>query len=430
MLFDPKTNKSNPDAAGIEAMVRAVNQAPDADFVRAVSPYIDLKQFVNYLGTEKFLSDYDGFLGRVFGMNNLYFYRPPDRGPGIFLPWDKDGAFDWEGEEIFSAVNENVLARRALQVPELRQTYLAALAKAAALAGGPGGWFEQEVDRLYSLIRDLAHADPHKQCAQDGVLVACGAGEFELGVEKVRRFVSARAAVVSGEVTAAGYRPANGSPRLLEGGVVNAAATESPLVAAGSLASLFGERLPRTTAQASGSSLPNALADVVVAVNGARAPLMFVSPHQVNAQIPWALTPGPAAITVFVDGEPGNTVLVTVADFAAGIFLAVHGEDCEPVTAARPVVPGQTLLVYATGLGPAAGASGNWDTWAKPAVSVGDQPAEVETSQLVPGAAGLYQVRIRVPGGVEPGATVPLVLTIGGTKAEISVAVGEASSVH
>lgn len=427
-MFDPKTNKSNPDAAGLVAMVQAINFASDAEFVREVSRYIDLKHFMTYLATENFLSDYDGFLGRVFGMNNLYFYRPPDRGPGIFTPWDKDGTFNWEGQGVFDGVNENVLARRAMQVAELRRVYLGAFVKAAELAGGPGGWMDQEAERLYRLIENSARADLHKQCSQSGVLVACDAADFEQGVEGLRRFIRVRSGIAAGEALAAGYRPAAAAPRLLEDGVINAAG--GPFVAAGSLASLYGQRLAAATARASDSAPPHRLGDVVVAVNGARAPLLFVSPEQVNAQISWELTPGPVPVTVFVDGEPGNTVLANIAEFAPGIFVVVHGENLEPITELRPAAVGETLMIYATGLGPAAGVAGTWPTRETPIVTVGGQRAEVESSELLPDSAGLYRVRIRVPSGVDPGFSVPLALTIGGQTTEIAVAVGEASAIN
>ncbi|MGC8792063.1 MAG: CotH kinase family protein [Bryobacteraceae bacterium] len=113
--WDPKTRKSSPDAAFIEAMVRAVNETPDQDFVRVVSRCIDLRQFVVYLATEQFVADYDGFLGRVFGMNNMYWYRFASGDPFVLIPWDRDGAFGWAATPIFEGVEENVLAHRALQ---------------------------------------------------------------------------------------------------------------------------------------------------------------------------------------------------------------------------------------------------------------------------------------------------------------------------
>jgi len=427
-MWDPKTRKSDPDAAGIVAMVRAVNEASGADFYREVSRYIDLEQFMTYIATEKFLADYDGLLGRVFGMNNFYFWRPAAAAAGLFLPWDKDGAFDWEGAAIFEGVEENVLARRAVQVPELRQTFLEGLAKAASLAGGRGGWLEQELDRLYAQVAPIARADSHKQCSQSGVLVSCGAAEFEQAVEALRRFVRAREAVVLSEVAAAGYRPSGDGPRLLNGGIVNAA-TSGALVAPGALVSIYGDGLAAGEASARSALAPTELAGVVLSVNGARARLLFVSPGQINAQMPWELVPGPAAVTVFRNGQPGNTVPAQVGDYAPGIFLVAHA-DGRPVTDLDPASPGETLVLYATGLGPTLGAAADWRTSELPGVRLGTAGAEVESSRLLPEAGGLYEVRIRVPAQAPAGSGVELTLSIGGESTTTAVALTEPASIY
>ncbi|MGB9604457.1 MAG: CotH kinase family protein, partial [Bryobacteraceae bacterium] len=248
--WDPKTRKSSPDAAFIEAMVRAVNETPDQDFVRVVSRCIDLRQFVVYLATEQFVADYDGFLGRVFGMNNMYWYRFASGDPFVLIPWDRDGAFGWAATPIFEGVEENVLAHRALQDPELHQLYLASLAKAIELAGGPGGWLEQELERLYSQLRDIAHADPHKQCSVEGSLVACTGEDFERGIENLREFVRLRADYVLSEAREAGYDPSLWQKLPHVESVNNAASNEAGVAALGLIASLYGERLATTTAEA------------------------------------------------------------------------------------------------------------------------------------------------------------------------------------
>jgi len=428
-MWDPKTRKSDPDAAAVVSMVRAINESSDAEFVEAVSRYIDLKQFMTYIAAENFLADFDGLLGRVFGMNNFYFYRFAGDTQGVFLPWDKDGAFDWYGQDIFAGVNENVLARRALEAPELRRTYLAALVKAASLAGGPGGAMEQELDRLYALVHEIAHADPHKQCAQSGVLVSCGPGEFEQGVEAVRQFIRARAEVVLREAVAAGYSFSAKGPRLLPGGVVNAASNAGGLLAPGSLVSLYGDGLAAGEFHSSALPAPTKLAGVVVSVNGARARLLFVSPGQINAQLPWSLSPGPLAITVSLNGEPGNTVIGQAGAHAPGVFVVAH-TDGTLVNAASPAKPGEAVVIYATGLGYALEAAEDWRTSELPEVRFGEAAADVEWSRLLPESYGVYQVRVRVPSNVPLGDSVALVLSIGGQATSTSVALAAASSIY
>mgnify|MGYP001111607581 CR=1 FL=1 len=419
--WDPETRKSAPDAAFIEAMVRTVNQAPDPDFVREVSRYIDLKQFVVYLATETFLSDYDGFLGRVFGMNNMYWYRFAGGDGFVLIPWDKDGAFDWAGTPIFEGAEENVLARRALQVPELRQLYLASLLKAAQLAGGPGGWLEQELDRLYNQLREIAHADPHKQCSAGGVLVACTGDDFERAVQHVREFIHSRAGYVTAEVESAGYDAAFRQRLPQVESVVNTASNES-FVSPGSLVTLYGRRLAATTAEARSSEVVFKLGDVVVNVNGARMPLLYVSPTQINARLPWDLTPGPAAIVVFAEGLPGDTFEVDVSDHAPGIFAAFHkdGRLVSPQARGRP---GDELLLYATGLGPLLPGSPQGATASAPELTLGGQKLEIEQARGFADAPGLYQIWFRVPPEIGSGSSLPLSLSIAGQTTAIDLAI-------
>ncbi|MCS7316452.1 MAG: CotH kinase family protein [Bryobacterales bacterium] len=313
-LWDPKTRKSNPDAANIVAMVRAVNEVSDAGFLETVSRYIDLKQFVIYLATENFLADCDGFVGQVFGMNNMYWYRFAAGDPFVLIPWDKDGTFDWPGNSVFQGVEENVLARRALQVPQLRKLYLEALVKASQLAGGPGGWLEQELDRLYDQVREIAHADPHKQCMVQGSIVSCTGEDFERGIAWLRGFVRARAEFVLEEAAAAGYSAAEAesAPRIESVG--NAASDELAAVRIGSLLNLYGQRLASRSEQSGSGQGSRRLAGVVVTVNGARAPLLHVSPDQINLRLPEDLAPGEATLTVFVEGRPSNAFTILVQD--------------------------------------------------------------------------------------------------------------------
>jgi hypothetical protein len=80
-------------------------------------------------------------------------------------------------------------------------------------------------------------------------------------------------------------------PLVFSGGVVNAAdyATGGPsgkAVAEGSIVSVFGRNLATVTQSASTLPLPTTLGGTSVAVNGIPAPIFFVSPEQLNIQLP------------------------------------------------------------------------------------------------------------------------------------------------
>jgi spore coat protein CotH len=203
VMFKPVTHEKDPDPIPLVEMVRAANLSSDEEFVSAVSRYIDLEKFVRYLAAEMFMADFDGFLGDVFGMNNFYVYRPPGSTVHTFMPWDKDGTFIYAERSIMQGIEDNVLTRRLMQVPEYRNLYLDELQRAAGLAGADGGFLMRTIDRLDEQIREVARKDPHKQCSADGVQFTCGADEYQWGVDYIRAFTAARAAFVTREVQAA-----------------------------------------------------------------------------------------------------------------------------------------------------------------------------------------------------------------------------------
>lgn len=400
--FEPHTHEKDPQPLPLVAMIRTMNEAPEAGFPQAMAEYLDLKRFVTHLALENFVSESDGILGDLYGMANYYLYQFERSNRFQFLVWDKDATFTSSARNIFQNVNDNVLTRRVLAVPEWRRAYLEALATSAVLAGGEGGWLEQEIVREYNQIRAAAREDPVKQCPSPaGVLRTCSNEEFENEVVRIRQFARERAGFVLREVTATGFQPS--------GGTVNAAVTISGALAPGALATVYGERLAVATAQADSLPLPLALAGASLVINGFPAPLLYASPTQVNFQVPWEIVPGQAPVTAIVGGAIGNTATAVIERVSPGIFAAVHA-DGSLISADRPARAGEVIVIYANGLGPVTAAA---TTLEMPEVTVGGLPAEVLYSGLAPGFVGLYQLNIRLPAGLTPGAATPLVLRLG-----------------
>ena len=101
------------------------------------------------------------------------------------------------------------------------------------------------------------------------------------------------------------------------------------------------------------------------------------------------------------------------------------------VDAANPARPGDTVQIFATGLGPvsnrpvsgaASPAAPLATTLSKPAVSIGGAQAQVLFSGLTPGYVGLYQVNAQVPDAAPSGYAVSVVVTLAGA-ASNSVAI-------
>jgi len=160
--FKPENNLIYPVVEPIIEMVRTINQAPDAQFSSVVSQYIDLKAFFKEIAAENFVAEQDGIIGGYL-LNNFFLYRFGGTLRSIFLPWDKSNSFwqiDWP---IFHNFSSNVLTWRSLAAaPDLIAFYRSALQQAVDVAGGPGGWLEQEITKEYQQIRQAAYDDPFK----------------------------------------------------------------------------------------------------------------------------------------------------------------------------------------------------------------------------------------------------------------------------
>jgi uncharacterized protein (TIGR03437 family) len=110
----------------------------------------------------------------------------------------------------------------------------------------------------------------------------------------------------------------------------------------------------------------------------------------------------------------------------------VRASNSEIVTLSNPVHRGDTLVIYATGLGatsPAVetGAPAPIEPLAyaiiPPVVSLGGIPLEVMYAGLVPNEVGVYQINVRVHDGVPTDMSVPLVISQGSSATSIPVRV-------
>jgi uncharacterized protein (TIGR03437 family) len=133
------------------------------------------------------------------------------------------------------------------------------------------------------------------------------------------------------------------TPVIAPGQVLNAASFVGDL-APGGLATVYGNNLADDTPTIDASNgFPTTAGNVTVSVNGVNAPLIYVSPTQINFQIPWEVAPGTLIpVQVTRDGTPGAPENVTIADpQAPSMFLSeylngvawVTGSGCETAEA-------------------------------------------------------------------------------------------------
>jgi uncharacterized protein (TIGR03437 family) len=236
---------------------------------------------------------------------------------------------------------------------------------------------------------------------------------------------------------------ASAVPSINTGGITNAASSSQGPFAAGSHLTIKGANLANATTGVTTAPLPTTLNGAKVSIGGVTAPLLYVSPTQINLQVPWELSgQTQASVSVNVNGTASAPQTMSLAPYGPGIYsmngsgtgqgavqianttLFVAPAGAYPNPGSRPVQPGEYISIYATGLGavtnqPASGAFAladplSWTTL-MPTVTLGGVPAQVTFSGLgpAPGNPGLYQVNALVPANAPSGDAVPLSLSIG-----------------
>lgn len=213
-------------------------------------------------------------------------------------------------------------------------------------------------------------------------------------------------------------------PVLFQDGVVEGAGfTPRRPLAPGGIISLFGSRLGSAEAVATRLPLDRDLSGVSVRIGRNAAPLYYVSPGQINAQVPYEIiSTESVAVVVSFGGRltlPQTYLVAPVQPglFRAGANAAILDGRSRLVTPENPARIADTLQIFATGLGitePAVetgvGAPGSSRVLLPVTVTIGGQEAAVVYQGLAPGFVGLYQVNVVVPAGVAPGDAVSVVL--------------------
>jgi uncharacterized protein (TIGR03437 family) len=215
----------------------------------------------------------------------------------------------------------------------------------------------------------------------------------------------------------------NRVPYLSPAAVQNAAGT-TPVsaVAPGSVVSLFGLNLASDTAVGPTNTLAQTLLNVIVLMGNQILPLYFVSPQQINVQLPFATDLGPQMLTVHQQGQPDVTANFTVVRNAPGLFAVTH-QDGTAVTAAAPAGPGETVQLIGTGLGPydrnppdgfTIPAGSTFSLVDPVTVTAGSTQANLISTLPSFTGVGLTTVAFQVPDNLESGATVPVRISANG----------------
>jgi uncharacterized protein (TIGR03437 family) len=223
--------------------------------------------------------------------------------------------------------------------------------------------------------------------------------------------------------------------------LVNAGDFTKP-VAPGGLVSLFGSRLSPMTLASTDVPLPTVLADSCLTANGVVLPMVFVSPTQINAQLPFQIN-GNTDVVLRTPGGTSDALRITILPAAPAVFRSgtagpvtdiptiVRAGNNALATASNPIHPNDRITIYLTGMGQtlpevAAGAAAPSAplSYAKlpVTVTIGGTSLFVDYAGLAPGMVGVYQINALVPfKGVPTGFDIPLTISQGGAATTIPV---------
>jgi len=229
-------------------------------------------------------------------------------------------------------------------------------------------------------------------------------------------------------------------------GVISASAFGAfPTFAPGSWIEIYGTDLAASTgtwtsAEFNGNTAPTTVGGTSVTIGGVSAFVDYISPTQVNVQVPGGISTGSQQLvlttaagssspfSVTVNGlQPGllaptswniGGTQYVVAQFANGTYV-LPPNALSGITSQR-AQPGDTIVIYGVGFGsvnpnipPGQIAGQTNELAAQVSFSIGGQPAQVAYYGLAPGYVGLYQFNVVVP-SVPASDTTPLTFTLNG----------------
>jgi len=197
------------------------------------------------------------------------------------------------------------------------------------------------------------------------------------------------------------------------------------------------------TSDFQGNTAPVSLDSTQVSIGGQNAVVLYISPTQVNVQVPLTLSPGPQQITATANGATSLPYGVTVtATQAAGLCQGVTVAGNPYVAAVvnnsatyilpstanvanvsyRPAHPGEVISFFGNGFGPVTPSASQgqivqgtnqlttpFQVFFGPPPGI---PAQVQYAGLAPGFIGLYQFNVVVP-NIPDSDLVPVTFALG-----------------
>lgn len=249
--------------------------------------------------------------------------------------------------------------------------------------------------------------------------------------------------IYAGTLTLNGRVTDSAIPSLRSFNVVDAISYQQKTITApGAFITIYGENLaeePRTGGDVPGE-YPVTLGGVQIQFNGKPAPLLYVSPNQINLQVPFdlslaeyrmAITRGdissaPAALGV---GAASPAVFTTSGTGSGqGFVYRITPEGANFAAPGNAARAGETILILTAGLGPtnpladegkAVPGDEARSVVQTTQVIIGEVLASNVSAFLTPGQIGMYTVTAIVPAEAPKGDAVPVIVRASGVDSQV-----------
>jgi uncharacterized protein (TIGR03437 family) len=224
------------------------------------------------------------------------------------------------------------------------------------------------------------------------------------------------------------------APQITSAGVVNAASYAQP-IAPGSIVAIFGSYLAPAPAGAVQTPLPPELGGTSVTVDGLQAPLFYVSPGQINFQVPSSITVSSrlsltVAVVVTTAAGASASVQVPVGPTSQAVFTT-DGSGCGQAVALNiaadgsysvnsplnSAAPRDYIALFGSGLGIASGQPPDGTPPSGAAMVPGGgggvidgEPWVAQYAGLAPGLVGVDQINFQIPQDTRNGCAVPVAI--------------------
>ncbi|HET9953250.1 MAG TPA: CotH kinase family protein, partial [Polyangiaceae bacterium] len=205
LAFDLETNETANDRRGLEALIAAVQSAPQATFLADIDGSLNTQHFLRFTAAEAAVNQWDMYSYTMFYPNNFRLYENPSDRRFVFLPWGMDMSMKpfrdsgrphlsvfgiaRQGDSKNGSISAGILFRKCLDSPACKAAYAEEVRQIAEV-------YEQAdlgsvAGRYYAQIKASVQADPRKEYTN---------AQFEQGYQVLLKTISERPAALRADI--------------------------------------------------------------------------------------------------------------------------------------------------------------------------------------------------------------------------------------